>query len=158
MGRISDGIILTGAGSRPRTPGNQSRRFPRRRSRLTEGVPRGCLPLVAGRRPRRGGTESSRVGRGLIVPSKLLGPPPLRGLLGGPGAPHEDSIFGNALSGKVLVPGHSQFFFPALVLSVVSLFPFFGRVRLGRRRERSADLFPGWFLASVYLMRHLFLC
>jgi len=53
---------------------------PHRKSRIPEGGPGGDFLLVAGRRPRRGGSESSSVGRGLKVPSKPGGPPPLRRL------------------------------------------------------------------------------
>ena len=53
--------------------------------------------------------------------------------------------------------GLGDIFFPALVFTVVSHFAFFGGVRLGRRREGPADLFPGGLLAPVHLMRHFLL-
>jgi len=76
-------MIQSGAGSYPWPPhpGEPVPSVPpRRRTRIFEGGPGGYFLLVSGRRPRRGGSESSSVGRGLRVPSKAAGPPGYGGL------------------------------------------------------------------------------
>jgi len=81
----------------PGTPGNQSLGFPPRGTRISDGGLGGYFLLVASRRPKRRGSESSSVGTGLRVPSKAAGSPGYGDFRAASCTYHKDHIFRDAI-------------------------------------------------------------